>query len=387
MTSSVKLGRIAGVEIGVNWSWPIAFALIVWLLAAGVFPARSPGLEEGTYFAMAATAAVAFFACLVLHELGHALQARRDGVQIDGITLWLFGGVARFGGPFPSPGAELRIALAGPAVSLAVGLGLILAATTLPLPVALDAMLAWLGFINLVLLAFNLLPALPLDGGRVVRALAWRLRGDFVGATRIAAGLGALLGGLLVALGVALLPAGEVFAGIWVVLIGWFVLLAAGAERRQASERSALDGARVRDVMVEDPAVVAPNTPLRELACDVLCHPEHMSFPVVDGHRTVGLISLRAGSALARSADGRVADHMIALDRAPTLGPDQPACDAVVELAKSEVSSALVCEGERLMGLVSISDLGRVLELRTAEGKAARAALDADEVGPAASRE
>jgi Zn-dependent protease/predicted transcriptional regulator len=387
MTSSVKLGRIAGVEIGVNWSWPIAFALIVWLLAAGVFPARSPGLDEGTYMAMAATAAVAFFACLVLHELGHALQARRDDVQIDGITLWLFGGVARFSGPFPSPGAELRIALAGPAVSLALALGLILAATLLPLPVALDAMLAWLGFINLVLLAFNLLPALPLDGGRVVRALVWRIGGDFVGATRIAAALGSVLGGLLVALGIALLPAGEALAGIWVVLIGWFVLLAGEGERRQVSARSALDGVRVRDVMVEDPPVVRPDTPLRELAYNVLREPEHVSFPVVDGDRPVGLMSLHARSALVRSGGGRVADHMIAVDRAPTLSPDQPASDAVVALAQSEVSSALVCEGERLLGLVSISDLGRVLELRTAEGKAARAALDADEVRPAASRE
>jgi Zn-dependent protease len=273
MTPSVKLGRIAGVEIGVNWSWPIAFALIVWLLAAGVFPARSPGLDDGTYVAMAAAAAVAFFACLVLHELGHALQARRDGMEIDGVTLWLFGGLARFDGPFLGPGVELRIALAGPAVSLALGLGLVLAAALLPLPVALDTMLAWLGYINLVLLAFNLLPALPLDGGRVVRAVLWRIGGDFVRATRIAAALGRLIGALLVTLGIALLPVGEVFAGIWFALIGWFVLLAAEAERRQASDGSALDGVRVRDVMVEDPTVVGPNTPLRELAYNVLREP------------------------------------------------------------------------------------------------------------------
>jgi Zn-dependent protease len=111
VTSSVRLGRIAGVEVGFNWSWLIVLALLVWLLEAAVFPARSPGLDEGTYLAMAAAAAVAFFACLVLHELGHALRARRDGVEMDGITLWLLGGVARFNGPFPSPGAELRIAL------------------------------------------------------------------------------------------------------------------------------------------------------------------------------------------------------------------------------------------------------------------------------------
>jgi Zn-dependent protease len=382
MTSSLKLGRMAGVEIGVNWSWLIAFALIVWLLAAAVFPARSPGLDEGTYVAMAAGAGIAFFASLVLHELGHALQARRDGVEIDGITLWLFGGVARFSAPFPSPGVELRIALAGPAVSLGLGVGLILAAALLPLPVALEGMFSWLGYINLVLLAFNLLPALPLDGGRVVRAALWRLRGDFVGATRIAAGLGRLFGALLVALGIVLLPGDEVLAAIWVVLIGWFVLLAAEAERRDARDRSALDGFRVRDVMVEDPAVVGPDIPLRELAQHAL-RGHHRSYPVVDGERPLGLVSIRAASALAgqRSSGGRVADHMVPLASAPTLTPDQPASDALVELAQSELSLALVCHGAQLVGVVSISDLGRVLELRTAEGKAGRAALAADEPG------
>jgi CBS domain-containing protein len=238
-----------------------------------------------------------------------------------------------------------------------------------------------------VLLAFNLLPALPLDGGRVVRAVVWRLGGDFVGATRIAAGLGALVGGLLVALGIALLATGEPLAGMWLALIGWFVLLAAEGERREAHDRSALDGVRVRDVMVEDPAVVAASTPLRELAYELLTRPRHRTLPVVDGDRPVGLISLPADFARRRAAHGRVADHMTALDSAAIVRPDQPASDVLVELARSELSSALVCEGEQLVGVVSVSDLGRVLELRTAEGKAGRAALDADEIGPAASRD
>ena len=353
MKSSVKLGRIAGVEIGANWSWPIAFALIVWLLAAAVFPASTPGQSDGAYVAMAVAAAVVFFACLVLHELGHALRARRDGVPIDGITLWLFGGVARFGGPFPTPGAELRIAVAGPAVSLALGIALVLLAQ-LPLPVALGSTLAWLGFINLVLLAFNLLPALPLDGGRVVRAMVWRLGGDFVGATRIAAGLGALIGGMLVALGIVLLATGELFAGMWLALIGWFVLLAAEGERREANDRSALDGVRVRDVMVENPAVVGPNTPLPDLADDLLSRPRHRTIPVVDGDRPAGL----------------------------TVEPEQPASDFRRARPKRTQLRARVPGGAPRRGGVGQRRPGRVLELRTAEGKVPRAALDADDVGP-----
>jgi Zn-dependent protease len=389
MTSTLRLGRIAGVEIGVNWSWPIAFALIMWLLAAGVFPARSPGLDDPTYVAMGAGAAVAFFASIVFHELGHALQARRDGVLIDRITLWVFGGVARFSRPFPSPGVEFRIALAGPAVSLTVGVGLLLGAALLPLPLSLDAVLSWLGYINLVLLAFNLLPALPLDGGRVVRAALWRIQGDFVGATRVAAGLGGVIGALLLGGGIVLIPVGEVLAGIWLALIGWFVLLAAEGERRQASDRSALDGIRVRDVMVENPAIVTPDTPLRELPANGRAERQHWSYPVVERNRPVGLISLRPAGALAdeRRPGGCVADHMIPLERARRVSPDQPALDALVELVQSELGPALVFDGERLVGLVSIGDLGRTLELRTAEGKARRGAFDALDMGRAARRE
>ena len=184
--ASFVLGRVAGVEIGVNWSWIVVVGLVGWSLGAVVFPDEVPGLSDGTYLAMALIATVLFFASLLLHELGHAVVARREGMEIEGITLWLFGGVARFKGMFPSGGAELRIALAGPAVSLFLGLLFLGAAAVLPMPDAVDGVVAWLGRINLILLAFNMLPALPLDGGRVLRALLWLRSGDFMRATSTA---------------------------------------------------------------------------------------------------------------------------------------------------------------------------------------------------------
>jgi Zn-dependent protease len=182
--SSFRLGRIAGVDVGVNWNWLVVFALITWSLAVGMFPRQEPGRSQGTYVAMAVVAAVLFFASLLAHELGHALTARREGMQLDGITLWLFGDVARFKGQFPCAGAELRIALAGRAVSLATGVACSLLAWGIPLPGGVDGVLAWLGYVNLILLAFNMLPALPLDGGRVLRALLWRAKNDFAWATK-----------------------------------------------------------------------------------------------------------------------------------------------------------------------------------------------------------
>src|SRR5437773_2602626 len=164
VNGNVRLGRVGGVEVRINWSWLVIFALIVWSLADGVFPSQNPGLSRGVHLAMAIAAAVLFFASLLLHELVHAWQARREGMEIDGITLWLFGGVSQFKTRFPSAGAEFRIAIAGPLVSLALGVVFVLIALA-GLPSAVDGVAAWLGYINLTLLVFNLIPALPLDGG------------------------------------------------------------------------------------------------------------------------------------------------------------------------------------------------------------------------------
>ena len=159
MNASFKLGRIAGIDVGVNWSWLIVFALITWSLATAVFPDQNGGLSDAAYLAMEVAASLLFLASLLLHEFGHAIQARREGMKIEGITLWLFGGVAKFRGMFPSAGAEFRIAIAGPLVSLGLGLVFVAAAVGLELTDAVDGVAAWLGYINLTLLLFNMLPA------------------------------------------------------------------------------------------------------------------------------------------------------------------------------------------------------------------------------------
>src|SRR5919109_4469400 len=178
MGDSIVLGRIYGIRIGINWSWLVLAALLVWSLSASVFPETNPGLADGTYVTMGVVAAVLFFACLLLHELGHAFQARRDRVAIEGITLWMLGGVAKLTGRVPNAGAELRIALAGPAVSLVLGLLFAGVALGLSLPESVDGVAAWLGYVNLLLLGFNLLPAFPLDGGRVLFAISWAISGS-----------------------------------------------------------------------------------------------------------------------------------------------------------------------------------------------------------------
>src|SRR5919198_365480 len=258
MGASIRIGRIAGVEIGINWSWLIVFGLITWSLAGAVSPHDNPGLSDESYLAMAVIAALAFFASILLHELGHAIEARRRGLQIAGVTLWLFGGVARFEGRFPDAGTEFRIAVAGPLVSLALGLSLTVAAASLELPSAFDGVVTWLGYINLSLLVFNLLPALPLDGGRILRAALWRARGDFIGATRAAAAIGRGIGMLLIFGGLFLFITAGAFGGAWLAFIGWFLLGAAEAELASAATRGLVEDVRVGDVMVEDPVTARP---------------------------------------------------------------------------------------------------------------------------------
>lgn len=228
-----RLGRLAGVGIDVHWSWAIAFALVSTSLAASVFPAAAPGLGAGAYLAMGMLSAVALFGSIVLHELGHAWQARREGVATDRVTLWVFGGIAEMRRRFPSAGSEFRIAVAGPLVTLALAAGFVALSTVIALPAAAAAVIAWLGYVNVVLLGFNLLPALPLDGGRVLRSALWARRRDFLGATMIATGVGRAVAVAMIVLGLLVgVIAG--ISGLWLALVGWFILGAGSAERRSA---------------------------------------------------------------------------------------------------------------------------------------------------------
>jgi Zn-dependent protease/CBS domain-containing protein len=360
-----RLGQIAGIRIGINWSWLIVFALIVWSLAAAVFPSQNPGLSDGEYVAMAVVAAILFFASLLLHELGHALQARRDGLEIEGINLWLFGGVAQFKGGFTSAGAEFRIAIAGPLVSLALGVLFVLVAALAGLPTAVDGVVAWLGFTNLILLAFNLLPALPLDGGRVLRSALWYLRGDLQWATWVASAVGRGFGFLLVGLGLFMLIAEGTFSGAWLVFVGWFLLQAATAEARFVATRQALDGLRVRDLMIREPVTVDADLTLGQFMDDVAWSRRYTTYPVLEHGDPIGLLAFRSVASVPREEwnTRRVRDAMVPLDEVTLLTEAEPAIDALAKLSTSDVNRGIVVDDDRLAGFLSITDLARALEV------------------------
>jgi Zn-dependent protease/CBS domain-containing protein len=366
MWSSLRLGRIAGIEFGVNWSWLVVFALIVWTLASAIFPSTNPGLSKSTHLAMAIVAAFLFFLSLLAHEYGHALRARREGIEIEGITLWLFGGVAKFKGSFRSAGAEFRVAIAGPLVSLALGLLFVLIALIPGVPSAVDGVAAWLGYINLTLLAFNLIPAPPLDGGRVLHAALWRSRGDYVWATRVAANVGRGFGYLLIALGVAMFVFQSSFSGAWLAFLGWFLLNAATAESRYLLTQQALSGLRVRDVMTPNPAVVSSDMTLGEFMDTIMLSRRHTTYPVVDNGKLVGLLPFRCVADVPRDEWNvrQVRDCMISLDKVPVLREGEDAVDALADLSESAGGHGLVVSNGTLAGIVSTSDLAHALEAR-----------------------
>ena len=376
MTSSIPLGRIFGIRIGINWSWLVVFALIAWTLANGIFPDTNPGLSHASYVWMAIVAAILFFASLLLHEMGHALQARRDGMEIDGITLWLFCGVARFKGMFPSAGAEFRIAIAGPLVSLALGLLFSLGAWAISTRQSIDAVAAWLGYINLTLLVFNLLPALPLDGGRVLRSILWHVRGDFRWATRIAASIGRAFASLFIAAGLFLFIFQGSFSGAWLAFIGWFLYQAATAEDRYLIVHDALGDLRVADVMVRDPVTVMPHLSIGRFMDQVAWSRRYTTYPVVEDGHALGLLAFRCVAAVPRAEwDTRlVGECMIPRDRAPALRAEQSAVDALAVLSDGDVHRGLVLDGDRLVGFLSITDLTRALEVGAREQEPIRRA-------------
>ena len=373
--ATVSLGRVAGVEIGLNWSWLLILGLVVWSLAATVFPEQSPGLSGATYLAMAIGSAVLFFATLIAHELGHAVQAKREGMEIDGITLWVFGGVARFSGMFPSAGAELRVALAGPLVTLVIGAVLLGAGALLTSPSAIDGMVVWLGTMNVLLLVFNLLPALPLDGGRVLRAVLWHRTGDFSRATRVAGGLGRGFGQAMIVAGVLLFLLGAP-GGLWLALIGWFLAGAAAAESQLAELRGLLGADTVRDVMVPHPVTVPADATLQEFMDEVFAHSRHTAYPVTSAGVTVGEITFRAVSAVPPRDWPRrhIRDTMVPLAQTLVLEEDAPLPTAMVELMRRAPNRALVTRNGELSGILSITDVSRLLELRR---------LTAAQAGPA----
>src|SRR3990172_4740690 len=376
MGSGLRLGRIAGIEIHADWSLLIIFLLIASSLALGLFPGWHPDWGPALIWATAVGAAVALFASVLAHELSHSLVGRARGIAVRRITLFVFGGIAQMEQEPPDWRAELWMAIVGPVTSAVLG-GLFLFAAGVSIgpteaeladPAQLFAslgvggtLLLWLGQVNLVLAAFNLVPAFPLDGGRVLRALMWAVSGDLRRATRWASGAGQAFAWFLIAAGVAMMfgarvpfLGGGLVGGLWVAFIGWFLNNAAALSYRQLVIREALRDVPVSRLMLTQVATVPPDLPVSALVDRYLLRSDQRAFPVVADGRLEGMVCLREVRKLDRAAWDRTAvrDIMISADKLAFAGPHEDAGEVLSRLASKDLNQLPVLEDGRVRGLV-----------------------------------
>lgn len=370
VSDNVRLGRVAGFPVAVSWSVLVIVGLFTWSLASYSLPGDAPGHPPAAYWLAGFAGALLLLASLLAHELAHALVARRTGIEVKGITLWLFGGVASLGGEARNPGADFRIAAVGPATSLG------LAATSAATAAALDALGVahilvsvtwWLAGANLVLGLFNLIPGAPLDGGRILRAYLWRRHGDQTRAAIGAARAGQAVGVALIGLGLFQLFTGAGIGGLWTAFVGWFLLSAARAEQAGVTTRHLLHGVRVRDVMSTDPHTGPSWFTVDEFIQRYVLGDRHSAYPVrsFDGNveGLVTLAQLRAVPPDARTGT-RVREVAIPLARVPTATPMEPLVDLLQRLSPLSGGRALVFTDNRLVGIVTQTDIARAVELR-----------------------
>jgi len=370
---SLRVGRIAGIPISVSPWWLVIVAFFTWVLGSSYYPEAVHGISAAGAYALGLASVLLLFASLLLHELGHAIVARRHGVEVDGIELWLLGGVSKMRGDAHEPADELRYALAGPAVSAVITA--CFGALTLAMPTSVAswvrALVEYEFLINALILGFNLVPAFPLDGGRALRALLWQRSGSMQRATEVAARVGRVFGYMLVGLGFLMLFGAAAYQGLWLVLIGFFIVMSAGQQSVGAEIRALFSGKGAADLMARPVLTIPAELPLGLAAIEYFGRYPYTALPVVDdGGRAVGLITVSGMQAAKRQAGpGRLASVMAervldVAERDPTLlvGADTDVAELLERPSFARVGRAVVVDADGApIGLVSITDVQRAI--------------------------
>lgn len=365
MNGGIRLGKIFDITITLDYSWFIIFAIITFGLSFSLFPQLIPGLGLATYVLIGAITSILFFASVLFHEMMHSLVAKRNGLEIEEIRLLIFGGVSEIQEEPPTPGVEFRMALAGPISSIFLGaafLGLFFAGRGIGLAPTITIPAFWLGYINIILGIFNLLPGFPLDGGRVLRSAVWYFTGNLRRATGIAAGFGKGLAYLMIAVGILGLLVG-VFNLIWFALLGWYLLRAAEAGYQVVVFHEALEGVKVSQIMTENPETVDPDINIEEMVGQHFMKHNWVAYPVVEDEKPVGMITIKSIQNLPRSEwkDRLVRDVMRPLSPNITTDPDIEIFNVLPKLSIKAEGRMLVIKGESLVGILTETDVNRAL--------------------------
>ncbi len=366
LVGGFSIGRWFGFRISIDYSWFLVFALVLWTFSAHEFPRQLPGRETIVYYAMGAAAAVLFFLSVLLHELAHSAMARARGIEVEGITLFIFGGVAQTRMEASRALDEFLLTVVGPLSSLALaaafyGLGLAAEAAGWPEPVSTVAV--FLALLNLVLAVFNMFPGFPLDGGRIFRSIVWGVTGNLERATRWATWGGRGFGWLLIAFGAVQLFYGYLLAGLWSIFIGWFLSHAAASAYRQFVVRRTLSRVEAGRVMAANPVAVDPDMTVGELVERYFLQRPEGAYPVVANGAVLGLVGVEDVSGLTAEARAgtRVAEVMRRAGEVPVAKPSET-LDAIVSRVDRSEERVLVVEDGRLVGLLALGEVGRWID-------------------------
>lgn len=364
-----ELFKLFGFPIRIDLSWFIVAVLVTWTLATLVFPQDYEGLGQGTYWGMGVVGALGLFLSIVLHELGHALVARQYGVPMGGITLFIFGGVAEMSADSPSAKAEFMVAIGGPLVSVLIAalcLGTAELGGSVEWPMAMVGVVHYLGVINAAVVVFNMVPAFPLDGGRVLRSILWYWKGSLRWATRVTSRIGGGFGLFLIGAGILTVIRGALLGGLWLCLIGLFLRSVAQGSYQQLLMRQALEGEPVRRFMQPNPVAVPASTTVQQLVDDYIYRHHSGMFPVLEGERLLGWVTMREVKRLARDQWPYTTVDQIAepCTEHNTVNPDTDTMEAVLRMHQKSVSELLVVQDRRLHGILNFNDLMRFVSTK-----------------------
>ena len=366
----ITLFKLFGFPIRIEMSWLIIAVLITWSLAAGYFPQSYKNLSQAAYWIMGVIGALGLFMCIILHELGHSLVARHYGLKMKGIVLFIFGGVSEMPDEPAEPKVEFLMALSGPAVSGAIAA--VSYAASLPAwPVPVKALLSFLWQFNAVLLVFNLVPAFPLDGGRVLRAVLWRQKNDMLWATNITSQIGSAFGFFMVCMGVLSLIAGNVIGAVWWFLLGMFLSNAAKMSYQQLLWRQMLSKTKVEHLMNPEPKTVPPEISTEEFVENYVYRYHFNMFPAMRNGEIVGCVSTEEVKKVPREqwATHPVEELLRPCSLENTIGPDESAQEALKKMTGSGVTRLLVMQENRLVGIITLKDMrGYIAQRMELEG-------------------
>jgi Zn-dependent protease/predicted transcriptional regulator len=393
MKSSFRLGRIAGIEIGIHYTWLLAFALFAWSLAESFFPEASQGYNRGAYWIVGIVVTLFLFLSVLLHELAHSLVAQARGIPVRSITLFIFGGVSNLEEEAERPAAEFAMAIVGPLTSLILAFIFWVIFQAMQPAVSLASFFRWggwlpqesivaaslfyLALINTLLAAFNILPGFPLDGGRVLRSILWGTMGDMVRATNIAATVGRLFGWGFIALGVYWFLGGEWLGGLWIAFIGWFLSSAADASRREITLKEHLAGIRVKDVVYAGQEGISPKTTVADVVHGIFQQRFRRAVPVCQDNRPVGIITITDVKGLPQEKWAETPVEQI-MTRGPlySVTPEDDLNVAMKLITQHDLNQVLVLSQGQCVGLLSRADIIRYLqlsqELRMKSGRKAK---------------